>query len=493
MIMQQKSSWKWYAVLAAVFLTVISFNFTKPFGFFRESNPALVAITANYWQENPDIRKQHIPIYSYAFDKNQPASTQFDNTITTFGYAWFAVPYYFLQLTNIPIGPVGLRIFSALWLFLTVIAIYKLATLLIQSATNNRIVTFFTVALYVFSPVVMWYQVNGHVHETAVLPFYYFAWYFFLRLLQDKKAKWLWLTALLLFLGIQFDWLPFFQAMVMSCYLLFSRKEKLPKWMFLIPGASVAIGMSYILYHYASWGSLQDYLNFMKWKFGSRTVGERGPSYISFLPPSLNIFFFYVLSYGGLLVFAIIGLFKKKLSPLVWLMIITAILHHLVLWGFSSEHDYAALKMAFPLAFLTALLISGMKKKNAIVSATMIIFFAIIQYLLLHNYPYRKGMYEDEAFFYKAGTAVKKFSSDSLIFVNTQGMHFPQVEFYAGRTYIAVESIEDAMRKYKEIKTNKSARYINILPKGTNDENVLWQSYVLNAQVSDTIPYVRDK
>lgn len=178
----KKSLVKWYLLIAIVFATVIGFNFTKPFGFFRESNPALVAINAQYWDKNPDIRKQQIPVASFAFNKSSPPSTQFDNTITTFGFAWFSVPYYFFTITNIPAGPVGLRVFSVLWLVLTVVAVYKLTKQLTRQLPNNTMIVFFTVAFYVISPVVMWYQVNGYVHETAVLPFYYAAWYFFLRL-----------------------------------------------------------------------------------------------------------------------------------------------------------------------------------------------------------------------------------------------------------------------------------------------------------------------
>ncbi len=486
MISNLKSFWKQYLLIAIVFCAVVSINFAKPFGFFRESNPALVAITASYWNKNPDIRKQHIPLYSYSFQKDQPPSTQFDNTITTFGYAWFAVPYYFLKLTYNEPGPIGLRIFSLCWLLFTAIAIYKLVSLLGLGKSNSRFINFLTIAFYLLSPVVMWYQVNGYVHETAVLPLYYLSWYFFLRFIKEEKTKWLWWTAFFILLGIQFDWLPFFQGVVMSIYLLFNKKRSFSKWVFLLPGTAVLLGVAYIFYHYTSWSSVTDYVQFMKWKFGSRTVGEQGPSYISFLPPSFNIAFFYVLSYGVLLIFSMIALFRKKLPTIVWLMIITAILHHIVFWGFSSEHDYAALKMSFPLAFAASLLISDLKKRYYSFATIAIIVFAIGQYYLLHNVSYRKGMHADDDFLYKAGTAVKHYAADELIYVETNGIHFPQVEFYAGRPYIAVESFEEAKEKFRNLHANRSARFIRIPIYDNQHTNVLWESYDLNAQVSDT-------
>lgn len=456
-----KQLWKWYLAVAIIFAVVVSFNFTKPFGFFRESNPALVAINAKYWEQNPDIRKQHIPIYSYAFDKTKPPSAQFDNTITTFGYAWFSVPYYFLHLTNIPIGPIGLRIFSVLWLLFTLAGVYRLARQLSLHLANNKRIVFITVALYILSPAVMWYQVNGYVHETAVLPFYYFGWYFFLRLLQEKRSKWLWLTAITLFVGIQFDWLPFFQGVVMSTYLLFSRKEQLPKWMFLVPGLFILLGMSYIIYTYTSWSSVKDYFGFMQWKFGSRTVGQEGHSFLSFWPAKLNIILFYIISYGILLLWTIIGLIKKKFHPFLFLMIITAILHHIVFWGFSSEHDYGVLKMAFPVVFIAALIISKLKKRTAAISFALIILFSIAQYFILHNYSYRKGMYEDGNFFVKAGEEIGLHPKNVPVFINTENNYYPQVEFYAGRAYkMAADPAE--MSRVMDKEKIPEAVFINI-------------------------------
>lgn len=439
--------WKWYAALAIVFAAVVSFNFTKPFGFFRESNPALVAINAKYWEQNADVKEHHIPVASYAFDKTQPPATQFDNTITTFGYAWFSVPYYFFRWTNIPVSPVGLRIFSIIWLLFTLSAVYLLAKQLSRQYAHERWILLATVVLYAFSPVVLWYQVNGYVHETAVLPFYYFGWYFFLKLLDEKKNKWLWLTGITVFIGIQFDWLSFFQGIVMSGYLLFSRKDKPSRWTFFIPGLFIVLGMAYIIYTYTSWASINDYFAFMKWKFSSRTVGQEGHSFLSFWPVKLNIILFYIIGYGALLLLCVFGLIKKKLHPLLWLMIITVVLHHIVFWGFSSEHDYAALKMAFPLGFIAAVYLAGIKKKTAIILTGMIVCLAVTQYFVLHNYPFRKGMYEDEQFFVKAGDQAKAQPADAVVFINTENKYFPQVEFYAGRPYRMATSAEEARQQ----------------------------------------------
>ena len=68
-----------------LFAVVISINYSKPFGFFRESNPAMVCINAVMWGSNPLLEKRHVPISSYAFDAAAPPSTQLYNTIVSFG------------------------------------------------------------------------------------------------------------------------------------------------------------------------------------------------------------------------------------------------------------------------------------------------------------------------------------------------------------------------------------------------------------------------
>lgn len=436
----------WYLVLVLAFAMLTALNFNKPFGFFRESNPALVAITCTYWKQHPAFAEQHIPLYSYAFDANQPPATQFDNTITTFGYGWFAMPYYFSQLSGIETSPVMLRIFSLLMLAITLIILHRTTQLLLRSSADARFTSLLLFGFYLFAPVVAWYQVYGYVHETAVLPFYYFTWYSFLRYRNGASLKWLLMTALALMLAVQFDWLPVIQAAVICLYLLFKGSKR---WHFVVPAVGIVAGVAYIVAHYAGWSSWHDYLQFMRWKFGTRTVGEHGPSYISFLPANLNLLLFYAMSYGLLALVAIYFAFKRKIPLLIGLMIATGVLHHLVFWGFSSEHDYATLKMAYPIAFLAAAGLSTLHKKTATLFALAIVTTGIGLYVLLHQYR-RAGIYQDPSFLYKAGVAIRNVPRETTVFLNSENKYFPQVEFYAGRPYKMANEVQEALDQMKK-------------------------------------------
>ena len=56
-----------WLIPAVVFIVVIGVNFQKPFGFFRESNAALVCINAEAWNQHPAIKQKGIPVNSVFF------------------------------------------------------------------------------------------------------------------------------------------------------------------------------------------------------------------------------------------------------------------------------------------------------------------------------------------------------------------------------------------------------------------------------------------
>lgn len=463
---RQQNHSKGYLVLFIVFLCIVSVNFFKPFGFFRESNPAFVCINATYWNNHPDIRAKHIPVTSYTFDKTAKPSTQLDATITTTGHAWFSVPYYFIQITGLPIGAITMRIFSLLWLSFTLMTVYLLCKQLMKSSNQKFSGSFLTVILYLFSPGIMWYNVHVWVHEVAVLPVYYLTWLWFVKYLDEQKIKWLVFASVGTLIGIQFDWLPCIQAAVMFFYLLFKIKKLQSKWHVLLPCIGVFAGLSYLIYHYASWAGWNEYLSFMKEKFLSRTVGKEGRTFISFLPAKLNIFLFYAISYSALLVISLLSFIKGKVKqPVIFLMIFTAILHHIAFFGFSSEHDYATLKMAFPICFAAAVFVAEQMKRNLMITACTLTVPGIAQYFLLHNYNFRKGIYEDENFCFNAGNFIRQnTSADEVVFMDTEYKYFPQVEFYAGKPYLLSRSAEDANRLLQMNYQGKKGAFISINP-----------------------------
>lgn len=457
-----------------LFVFVISFNYSKPFGFFRESNPAMVCINAILWSSNPLLEKLHVPISSYSFDSTAQPSTQFYNTIVSFGSGWFRLPFFFFKICSLSPNEHSIRIFSLIWLTITLLTAYLLAKQITNAQINNTVIIYFTLIFYVFNAATLWYHVQGYLHEIAVLPFYFTGWWLFSKYLKTPTFKILLEIVFVLFTAIQFDWLPFFQAMVMSAYLLFS-KSKTKKWAFLLPAIAVTAGMFYIFYHYVQWAGLSAYVNHLQEKFLKRTIGGGKLQLIHGLNYNFNIAIFYSTGFGLLAVTFLICVYKKILRyPIIWMMIAAAMLHHIVFWGFSIEHDHGVVKMAFPLAFAGACFIAEFRPFKRFILASLIVVSNIGLYFFLHNFYTRPGMYSNPDFCYQVGTYIHNQipSNKEIVFINTEGKYYQQIEFYAQKQYVLAGSASEAKLI---LNTNypKASGYFLVISNGKIDKQIL--------------------
>ncbi len=453
-------------VATFVFIGVIGVNFQKPFGFFRESNAALVCINAEAWNQYPAIRQKGIPVNSLFFFYHQNSKDQLYCSTVTFGSAWISVPYYFFSLFRLSPLPVSIRIFSLCWLLFSLLSISLLTKSLVKYYQHQKILLPVVLILYLFTPAILWYNVQGYVHEVAVLPFYFLAWYFFVLFLQTKKINYLIALSTCIAIGIQFDWLPSFQALTMSIYLFLNKRKMTVSFAFLIPLTAIVIGVTYILYNYTNWAGVTEYAEYMKSKFTDRTVGAGKLNLIGFLNHNFNLFIFYILSAGILILVTTLALFKfKKVNPIILLITVSGLLHHLVFWGFSTEHDHAAIKMLFPFVFIAATGLEHLPIRKIMIAIAIITTVNIAQYFLLHNYPLRKGIYADDNYCMNKGMQLQKVISanDEMCFMNTDNKHYTQIEFYAKKYYTPAKDFAEAVEKIKKIKNVTKGCYVEIL------------------------------
>ena len=423
----------------------------------------MVGINYTYWKQNPSLRENRIPIESYNFDPKGKPEPQMWLTVTSFGYGWFLAPYSFFTFFNLEANEITIRIFSLLWLAFTLLPIYLISKNLTKNLPGNSSVVYLTLIFYLFNSSVLWYHVQGYVHETAVLPFYFLNWFFFLRFIQTSHFKWLLALGICSFVSVQFDWLPCFQAAIMSTYMLMKRKSIRNNLAFVIPSLGILLGIAWIVYTYSTWATLPVYMEFLKDKFLSRTIGSGGLQIIPRLNYNFNIILFYLTGYGLLCVLFVWGLLKKKTPQVVWLIIFSAIAHHVVFWGFSTEHDHAVLKMAFPIAFISASVVSGFTGIKRITFAGLLVLVNIFIYFYLHNLYTRKGMYTNPNFCYEAGKYISENikEKDKVVFINTQGKYLLQIEFYAGRPYTTASSLEEARQILHEKYPDKEGYFID--------------------------------
>ncbi len=455
-----------WIVFILVFIIVIGVNFRKPFGFFRESNAALVCINAEAWNQHPAIQQKGIPVNSPFFFYHQNPQDQLYCSTVTFGSAWVSVPYYFFSFFNLTPSPISIRIFSLCWLLFTLLSITLLTKSFIQYYQHKKIVLPIVLALYLFTPAILWYNVQGYVHEIAVLPFYFLGWYLLSEYLHKKQNKYLIGLSICIGIAVQFDWLPCFQALTMSVYLFLNRKKNTTSFAFLVPLIATSIGVAYIFYHYTNWVGVAEYVEYMKSKFTGRTVGAGKLNIVSFLNHNFNLFIFYILSAGIVLLVTTLSLLKlKKLNPIVALIAVSGILHHLVFWGFSTEHDHAAIKMLFPFVFIAATALEYLPSKKILFAVVLITVVNVAQYFLLHNYPLRKGIYLNENYCVNTGNLLRNVSTanDEMCFTNTDNKYYSQIEFYAKKCYTPAKDLTEAIEKIKKIKNVTKGCFIEIV------------------------------
>lgn len=449
-----------FLLVTILFFVVISVNFFKPFGFFRESNAALVCINAEIWNNNPTIKNEGIPVNSYFFNSFNNTNDQLYTSTITFGNAWIAVPYYFFQIFNITPNEISIRLFSVFWLIFTLGSIYLLLKKVEQLYKLNQWITPIVLILYLFAPATLWYNVQGYVHEVAVLPFYFLSWFTLLQYKTNQQLKWLCILMLLLIIAIQFDWLPCIQAAVISLYLLIQQKKLQHKWAFIAPVIAVIIALSIIIYIYGSWAGYDRYFEHMKSKFIGRAVGAKGLQLSGYLNHNLNFIVFYCISMGAVGLIALRALIKQfKCNTIIALMLATSFLHHAIFWGFTNEHDHSAIKSILPITFLAANFLVTLNKNKIAPSICIVLLLNIAQYFVLHNYPIRKGIYANSNYCKEIGENIKNLTNknDDVVFVNTADKHYLQIEFYAKRFYVNAVDSRTAQQKFKEMSIGKQA------------------------------------
>lgn len=447
-----------------VFVAVESVNFLKPFGFFRESNAAMVCINIQQWQKFPALKQQGIPITSFAFDSAAAPAKQLYNTVLTFGNGWFVLPYYFLKSLHLPANEMSIRFFSLCWFVITLFSVYVLVRELAKDFQRRSTVIYLSLLFYVFNAAVLWYHVQGYVHETAVLPFYFMGWGLFIKYLKQQSLSLLLSLSIMLLVALQFDWLPFFQAFIMSCWMLFDRKNIRHKADFLVPLLSVLLGVAFIFYQYTQWATVPVYLDHLKEKFLKRSIGGGGLQLFPWLNYNFNLILFYGTGYGLLGLIFLQTFIKKKIrQPYLWLIITSAGLHHFIFWGFSTEHDHAVVKMALPIAFASAVGLSGLAARKRVAFTSLAVAFNISLYFFLHNYYQRSGIYTNPAFCAQTGNFIyKNFQPADKIFINTEGKYFLQLEYYAHKQYHLVNGISEASTIMKTEFPGKNGYYIDL-------------------------------
>ena len=372
-------------------------NINRPLSKHHEFVTAIPLRVLQIWEKEGAAKYHFNPVMNYAGKANKNINNNASTTGTMIDKAGnyyyvshpqfaYIFPYLVFKIFHIKASVLSLEIFHLVINFFSAAFIYLIICLLaIQKPFKKLFIPgLIGFVVYVFSPGVLWFQVNTYMSDMLVqLPFI-LAVYTMLKLLMRKRfysTKYLLYYALFLFLMIYTSWLGLFFAMAVFVYsILKLRDQKV-----FIPLIFITIGVSFftwilIFKQYSLINGSEAYIIQMLDRFSERgSLG--GETIMGFFFRKLfelkTILLTYITSYLPifilLVVFTWLSISKEKLGfvftkhgiRFLWLSTLPVLFLHFVLMNYSG-HDFVALYGGLFLAVVVGILYAKLKQKKVI-------------------------------------------------------------------------------------------------------------------------------
>ena len=166
-------------ILFFIFLYIRIPHLKQPLGMHNQNASAHVLVTMEAMRQNSFNDHCLLPIYTYSSkcDKwvnDMPPSSISDDEgnyfYTSFPPLSFILPYLWVELLNLDINEINLRIFNLVIQFLSIIFLAKLLLLICPLARKQTLIA---IGIYLFIPEVMWSQSNAYWSYSLAQLFFY--------------------------------------------------------------------------------------------------------------------------------------------------------------------------------------------------------------------------------------------------------------------------------------------------------------------------------
>jgi len=435
-------------------------NLNRPVSKHYEFNTAVVMINIISWrQAGGGDRLHYTPVinFQHAGDKFPPNNLNIDrdgNTVyLSYGPGMFILPYFFYQLFKLPAVPVYLEILNLiLHLICVVLFFFLLEQLIPLQETGRYFIITAGCSFMILSPGVLWFLGNGYVNIGIMLPFVICVFLLILPMLKDPSGI---TTSRLILLAIQIviliyiDWYVLFLCVCSGIVAIFKYgSNKKYGRLILVLMLSVCFGIALVFFQFASHMGTEAVINFWFHRFSERGLNLAGST---FLKKISYLIAYFLVSYLPLIILILISFInnwrKKILSKwseteilFVRLLSVSLFFYNLLLFEWSTDHEFAILPWSILLSFIAARVISSFSNKMAYGIMGLFLILAVAQYYYI-NRPgpiARDGLAYDS--FKKLGESLSHISSEYTICTNIE--QNPMVEYYAGRNILrATDSI----------------------------------------------------
>ena len=332
------------------------------------------------------------------------------------------------------------------------------------------------VLIYLFSPGVLWFQMNTYMSDMLVHLFFVLNVYTILKLLMRKRffsPKYLVYYAVLLFLMIYTSWLGLFFAFSVFTYSfikLRNTKVHIPLNLVTLFVTLASLALLYV--QYKGIAGSEAYIDQMMNRIAERGSVQEDAGLLaqisSIAHMIIRVVSTYVSSYlpHFLLLFSFVYLtltraklrivFTKNGYRFLWLSTLPILLLHFFLLNYSG-HDFVSLYGSLFLAVLIAILFDKLKTAKTLTYSqlTLGIGFVVLSSISLYYYINRPGEYSLSGDRYDHSQVLGKeihenALDDHVIFIQGELSVDPQLIYYAKRNIQKVSSKEDAQEFLKE-------------------------------------------
>lgn len=343
----------WWLLLLLLLVRLPSLN--RPLSKHDDFNTAVILINAISWQQaGGGAQFYFTPFMNFQGEHNKileqghHIDKQGNQVYLSFGAGWYLLPYAISQLLQVPLTPLLLQWISIIVGIITVVMLY---TFLLRSTGSSHTALLGTL-LFASLPAVLWYTGISYVTTGIMLPLVIWILWLWWQLAQDAgliRTKWLLQLSIATLLLTYIDWLSVFLVGSMVLWAMLNlRKNRRFAWVALVGALSVAAGVFFILWQYASYLGWPQVVGYWQSRFG-----ERSTSGAVHQPWKQALVFIRFVAAGFCpLLLAIILLsvrFRKKLPPTYrWLNAALAgvAVYNMVFLNWSAEHEFAWLAMA---------------------------------------------------------------------------------------------------------------------------------------------------
>ncbi len=453
--------------------------FNRPLSEHHEWLTAHTLVTMQIWEQEGIAHHHFSPVYSYpgAANKNIPAlggviakdGTCYYISYPPFG---FILPYFVFQLLHLPITAFWLELFNLLLHLLGSLLLFRLLRqLFYKNTTETPWAAYLGVAVYLYAAASLWFLCNVYFLDMLAQFLLIAVVYCWVKVQEKPSAIHISCLLILFFLLCFTEWICVFLgiALLIVSLIPWQSIEKPGinlKTKYQLIGALVLCGLAafgltgYLFSQIAGFDAFKEailakYISRSGWSNSGTAEGDMTVYSGAALN---NILRHYKANYAPVLkwlALLLLGLvvvlyknkalknlqFKQQEIQLLILLGLPVLLHHIILFNFTSIHDFSTAKAAPALAFISAFVVVRwvpLLKENRLVLLLVVGvtayfgFRSVSQYYLMNQPTFATSYYQ------QVGKAIKQQCPASTVaFLKQQNLYLssgaPQFMYYSQR------------------------------------------------------------